>query len=149
MKEQPTHSNAPDYINHRGVILEPTTTGRLGLKAAIEQAKAKKLKYRVIKVLHSNLRGTKDQHGNYYVPTPHLYVEQKGVTRKDLEDWDVQTIYELVNYAQESLITGQRAQCMEIISKLSNEQIKAVLQCLTPEQHSPEFQNLIINQIKP
>ena len=131
------YNQLPRYLNHRDAVLEYSGHNtQTSIKQATEQAKTNKLRYRVIQV------GSKDNHN------PHLFLEQKGITLKEMEEkWDCTNLFELLNYMQNCIVNGIYSDVKQLSDKMTNEQIKTALQWAIQHKYT-KLQDYLINSIK-
>ena len=131
------YNQLPRYINHRDAVLEYSGHNtQASIKKATEQAKANKLRYRVIEV------GSKDNHN------PHLYVEQKGITLKEMDEkWECSSLFDLLQLLQNCIINGIYSDVKQLCDKMTNEQIKTALQWAIQHNYV-KLQDYLIHSIK-
>lgn len=142
------YSNLPKYLNHRGAVLEMVSGHKAEFKLKIEQAKSQKLKYRVISVLATNLRGRNDLHGRQYKPTEWLFIEEKGITHKDMEENEWVDIWACLSELNQTLICGNFSDVHTWTDKMTNPQIKAALNWCQTHDNTDKFNQILISKIK-
>lgn len=133
------YNQLPRYLNHRDAVLEYSGHNtQASIKKATEQAKTNKLRYRVIEVCV----GVKGQNA------PHLFIEQKGITLKEMEEnWDCANLFELLNYMQNCIVNGIYSDVKQLSDKMTNEQIKTALQWAIQHKYV-KLQDYLIHSIK-
>lgn len=142
------YSNLPKYLNHREAVLEMVSGHKGEFKALITQAKAQRLKYRVISVLASNLRGRNDLHGKPYQPTEWLFVEERGINHKDMEANNWQSLGACLKELNETLICGNYSDVHLWTDKMTNQQIKAALNWCQTTPNTDKLNQILISKIK-
>lgn len=142
------YSSLPKYLNHRGAVLEMVSGHKSEFKLKIEQAKAQRLKYRVIYVLASNLRGRNDLYGKPYQPTEWLFVEERGITHKDMEANEWQSLGACLQELNQTLICGNYSDVHLWTDKMTNPQIKAALNWCQTTPNTDKLNQILISKIK-
>lgn len=142
------YSNLPKYLNHRGAVLEMVSGHKAEFKLKIEQAKSQKLKYRVISVLATNLRGRTDLHGKPYTPGEWLFVEERGINHKDMEANKWQSLGSCLEELNQTLICGNFSDVHTWTDKMTNQQIKAALNWCQTHDNTDKLNQILISKIK-
>jgi len=127
------YKNLPPYLNHRGAVLEAAASHKAEFAKLIEQAKAQKLKYRIISIQ------------GHPKPVEWLYIENKGINRAQLEANEWANFGELLKYL---LISASYSDIHLWTDRMTNPQIKEALNWCQSYSGTEKLNSILISKIK-
>jgi len=127
------YKNLPPYLNHRGAVLEAAASHKAEFAKLIEQAKAQKLKYRIISIQ------------GHPKPVEWLYIENKGINRAQLEANGWANFGELLKYL---LISASYSDIHLWTDRMTNPQIKEALNWCQNYSGTEKLNQILITKIK-
>jgi len=127
------YKNLPPFLNHRGAILEAAASHKQEFTKIIEQAKAQKLKYRIISIQ------------GHPKPVEWLYIENKGINRAQLEANGWANFGELLKYL---LISASYSDIHLWTDRMTNPQIKEALNWCQNYSGTEKLNQILISKIK-
>jgi len=127
------YKNLPPYLNHRGAVLEAAASHKAEFAKLIEQAKAQKLKYRIISIQ------------GHPKPVEWLYIENKGINRAQLEANGWANFGELLKYL---LISASYSDIHLWTDRMTNPQIKEALNWCQNYSGTEKLNQILISKIK-
>ena len=129
------YKNLPPYLNHRGAVLEQAASHKAEFAKLIEQAKAQKLKYRIISV-------------GINKPVEWLFVEERGINHKDMEANNWQSLGACLTELNETLICGNYSDVHLWTDRMTNPQIKEALNWCQSQPNTEKLNQILISKIK-
>ena len=130
------YKNLPPFLNHRQAILEMASGHKSEFAKLIEQAKANKLKYRIISV------------GSNNKPVEWLYIENKGINRAQLAANEWQSFGDMLEELNETLLNGNYSDVHLWTDKMTNPQIKEALNWCQINPNTEKLNQILISKIK-
>ena len=130
------YKNLPPFLNHRQAILEMASGHKSEFAKLIEQAKANKLKYRIISV------------GSNNKPVEWLYIENKGINRAQLAANEWQSFGDMLEELNETLLNGNYSDVHLWTDKMTNPQIKEALNWCQINPNTEKLNSILISKIK-
>ena len=130
------YKNLPPFLNHRQAILEMASGHKSEFAKLIEQAKANKLKYRIISV------------GSNNKPVEWLYIENKGINRAQLAANEWQSFGDMLEELNETLLNGNYSDVHLWTDKMTNPQIKEALNWCQTNPNTEKLNSILISKIK-
>jgi len=127
------YKNLPPYLNHRGAVLEAAASHKAEFAKLIEQAKAQKLKYRIISIQ------------GHPKPVEWLYIENKGINRAQLEANNWANFDHLLKYL---LISASYSDIHLWADRMTNPQIKEALNWCQNYSGTEKLNQILISKIK-
>ena len=127
------YKNLPPYLNHRGAVLEQAASHKAEFAKLIEQAKAQKLKYRIISIQ------------GHPKPVEWLYIENKGINRAQLEANNWANFDHLLKYL---LISASYSDIHLWTDRMTNPQIKEALNWCQSHPNTDKLNQILISKIK-
>jgi hypothetical protein len=130
------YKNLPPYLNHRQAILEMASGHKSEFKKLIEQAKAQKLKYRIISIQ------------GHPKPVEWLYIENKGINRAQLEANEWANFGDCLKELNETLLNGNFSDVHLWGDRMTNPQIKEALNWCQSHPNTEKLNSILISKIK-